>query len=599
MRPVRTPRASLATQRRASTAAAVGLAGLALGAGLLTSPGCASGEKGLRVDRDGPAPWAPAAPETHEEAVYPAPDQRARRGERFEEERLADAGARPWAPQPAPLARRPQPDRERDDDELGPRERRREPEPAAPAGFVDAAEDARSTFGVDIDTASYTLIRNHLARGLLPPAGAVRVEEVVNALDAGLQGPAGDAGFAVHLEGAPSPFGPPGSWLVRLGLRARDVSQAERRPATLVLCLDTSGSMGEEGKLALVQASLRRLVRALRPDDEVAIVTFDTDAEVALEPTSVDDEEDIEDAIDDLRPDGATNVDAGLKLAYDVALAARWPRGARGACEETSERIVRVVLCTDGIANTGRTQADAILARVRGHVAEGITLTAIGVGISGYGDALLERLADSGDGHYRYVDGLEEARRVFVEDLTGTLEVVARDAKLQVTVDPAAVRGWRLLGYEDRRLNDRDFRDDRKDGGEVGPGHTTTALYELVLRDDVEESATSPFGLGAATTLLSARIRWQDPRDGAPREAGGRLRRRDLVERVDDLSPRFLLQAVGAELAEVLRRSPRATSSPRQLLTWAEVASDRLPGDRQAAELLQLVDQAVELARSK
>ena len=358
MRPVRTR-----PSPRATTAAAMGLAGLALGAGLLTFPGCSSDEKRLRVDRDEPAPWAPAAaPEARDEAAYPAPSpqENARREER--EQPLADAGARPWAPQPAPVARRPRPDRDRPadlDEELGPRERFREPEPAAPAGFVDAAEDARSTFGVDIDTASYTLVRNHLARGLLPPAGAVRVEEVVNALDAGLQGPAGDAGFAVHLEGAPSPFGPPGSWLVRLGLRARDVSQAERRPATLVLCLDTSGSMGEEGKLALVQASLRRLVRALRPDDEVAIVTFDTDAEVALEATSVGDEEDIEDAIDDLRPDGATNVDAGLRLAYDVALAARWPRGARGACEETAERpagrIVRVVLCTDGIANTGRT----------------------------------------------------------------------------------------------------------------------------------------------------------------------------------------------------------------------------------------------------
>lgn len=592
MRPVRTPRPSRedGSSPRALRHAALGLAGLSLavGAGL---PGCGAAK--ARVDADEPAPWAPApAWQAEERDARPAPSP-AERPRPAEDEALADAGARPWAPRPAPAARRPQPERPRQadvaedqDDERG--ERLREPERAAPAGFVDAAEDARSTFGVDIDTASYTLVRNHLARGLLPPAGAVRVEEVVNALDAGLAGPAGDAGFAVHLEGAPSPFGPPGSWLVRLGLRARDVSQAERRPATVVLCLDTSGSMGEEGKLALVQASLRRLVRALRPDDEVAIVTFDTDAEVALDPTAVDDADEITDAIDDLRPDGATNVDAGLKLAYDVALAARWPRGARGACEETAGRIVRVVLCTDGIANTGRTQADAILARVRGHVAEGITLTAIGVGISGYGDALLERLADSGNGHYRYVDGLEEARRVFVDDLTGTLEVVARDAKLQVTVDPAAVRGWRLLGYEDRRLRDRDFRDDRKDGGEVGPGHTTVALYELTLRDDVE--------LDAATTLLSARIRWQDPRDDAPREAGGKLRRRDLAERVDDLSPRFLLQAVGAELAEVLRRSPRATSSPRQLLTWAEVASDRLPGDRQAAELLQLVDQALELA---
>lgn len=592
MRPVRTQRPSRADRPspRATTAAAVGLAGLALGAGLLTSPGCASKEArgwdGARLASN--EPWAPPPADEAPRAPAPAPERDA------EERQLADAGARPWAPEPAPVARRPaRPEPERPDErERSQRERWREPEPAAPAGFVDAAEDARSTFGVDIDTASYTLIRNHLARGLLPPAGAVRVEEVVNALDAGLAGPAGDAGFAVHLEGAPSPFGPPGSWLVRLGFKAREVSQAERRPATLVLCLDTSGSMGEEGKLALVQASLRRLVAALRPDDEVAIVTFSTDAEVALDPTSVDDADEIEDAIDDLRPDGATNVDAGLKLAYDVALAARWPRGGRGACEEVDQRLVRVVLCTDGIANTGRTQADAILARVRGHVAEGVTLTAIGVGISGYGDALLERLADSGDGHYRYVDGLEEARRVFVEDLTGTLEVVARDAKLQVTVDPAAVRGWRLLGYEDRRLLDRDFRDDRKDGGEVGPGHTTTALYELTLRDDA--------ALDAGATLLSARIRWQDPRDGSvrdgpAREVGGRLRRRDLVERVDDLSPRFLLQAVGAELAEVLRRSPRATSSPRQLLTWAEVASDRLPGDRQAAELLQLVDQAVEL----
>ncbi|HSM15084.1 MAG TPA: von Willebrand factor type A domain-containing protein, partial [Thermoanaerobaculia bacterium] len=398
--------------------------------------------------------------------------------------------------------------------------------PSGTNPFVDTAEDALSTFALDVDTGSYTLARSYLERGTLPPPEAIRVEEFVNAQR--YEDPAPRRGeFTLTAEGAPSPFAPSERYrLVRFAVKARELFPDQRKSAVLTFVVDVSGSMDRENRLGLVKRALDLLLDELRPDDRVGLVVYGSRGRVLLGHTR--DHEAIRDAIARLRPEGSTNAEEGLRLGYDLA-----DQGFR------SGLVNRVILCSDGVANVGATGPESILERIGEEARRGIELTTVGFGMGNYNDALMEQLADQGDGAYHYVDTLDEARKVFVENLTGTLQTVAKDAKVQVEFEPGTVDRWRLLGYENRDVADRDFRNDAIDAGEVGVGHAATALYEIRLAP----------GARGGERLATLRLRWTSVETGRVVEAHQELRVRDLGASFDRASRDLRLAAVAAELA--------------------------------------------------
>ncbi|MEU8732088.1 von Willebrand factor type A domain-containing protein [Streptomyces tendae] len=393
----------------------------------------------------------------------------------------------------------------------------------------DPDPDHLSTFALDVDTASYGYARRTLSEGRLPDPSTVRPEEFVNSFRQDYERPDGD-GFSVTVDGARTDDE---DWsLVRVGLATRSAErQGERPPAALTFVIDVSGSMAEPGRLDLAQEALGTMTDRLRDDDSVAIVTFSDEAETVLPMTRLGDDRDrVHDAIDELEPMESTNLGAGVETGYETAVEGR----REGATN-------RVVLVSDALANTGDTDADSILERVATERREhGITLFGVGVG-SDYGDALMERLADEGDGHTTYVSNPRDAREVFCEQLPRHIELTARDAKAQVAFDPETVAEFRLVGYDNRRVADEDFRDDRVDGGEVGPGHTVTALYAVRTRS------------GADGHLATATVRWLDPDSRDPHEESGDVETDALDDSVWDADRGLRVTATAAYFADALR----------------------------------------------
>lgn len=395
--------------------------------------------------------------------------------------------------------------------------------------FIDTEDDKFSTFGMDVDTASYAITRRYLRDGLPPPAEAVRVEEFVNAFDYNYTPPS-DKAFAIHLEAAPSKFGEGKRLqLLRIGIQGRVIPDNERKDAILTFVIDVSGSMSYENRLGLVKRALTLLLEQLRPGDEVGIVVYGSRARVVLPHTGIENREHIVAAIDALASDGATNAEEGLRMGYKLAL-----QNSRSGC------INRVILCSDGVANVGQTGPDAILKQIGTYVKEGVMLTTVGFGMGNYNDVLMEQLANKGNGSYAYVDTLKEAKRVFVENLTGTLQVIAKDAKIQVEFNPHTVSRFRLLGYENRRLAHEDFRNDNVDAGEVGAGHSVTALYEIKLHQD------------AIGKLATVSIRHEDPDTGHVTEVNESLSTDALKGTFEAATPALQLAAAVAEFAEIL-----------------------------------------------
>jgi Ca-activated chloride channel family protein len=316
-------------------------------------------------------------------------------------------------------------------------------------------------------------------------------------------------------------------------------------------------------------------VAQLRPSDQVAIVVYGTDARVVLPATPATRAEEITAAINALQPEGSTNAEAGLRVGYALAAQA-YREGA----------INRVILCSDGVANNGVTSASGILQTIGEYAARGINLTTVGFGMGNYNDVLLEQLADQGDGSYAYVDTPAEAERIFVENLTGTLQVVAREAKVQVEFNPQVVSRYRLLGYENRDIADQQFRDDTVDAGEVGAGQSVTALYELKLHD------------GASGEALIVRLRYQDPDSGQVIELAQPLNTDQFQFSFDAASPEFRLSAAAAEFAEILRHSYWAKDSRlSDVLPVLYRVREEQPGDAQIAELVQWVERAAALMK--
>ena len=443
--------------------------------------------------------------------------------------------------------------------------------------FEDPEIDALSTFAVDVDTGSYTLMRAWVNGGVLPPTDSVRVEEYVNYFDGGYPAPE-DSTFAVFADGGPAPFWDSRNDILRIGIQAREVTERQRQDVNLTLVVDVSGSMRDDGKMEMVQGSLEILLDELDSHDTVAIVAYSSRADVILEPTSVSDRDDILRAIDRLDAGGSTNAEAGLILGYDLA-------------DESFQRdaVNRVMLLSDGVANVGNTGPGSILEEIGEQARRGIDLVTIGVGISTYNDVLLEQLADQGDGWYAYVDTQDEAERLFQDQLTTSLETVARDVKVQVEFDPEYVEEYRLIGFENRDIADDDFRDDEVDAGEVNAGHTVTALYEVALTRDAYRTDDA-----FATVFL----RWIDADSGRTEEISGDIGSGLLSDRFDETPAEFQLAASVAAYAEVLRDSRWVRGLDLEdVLDEVEDLPWREIDDEAADEFMELLEDAVRLDR--
>ncbi|WP_158630305.1 vWA domain-containing protein [Glycomyces terrestris] len=430
---------------------------------------------------------------------------------------------------------------------------------------ADPADDPESTFAVDVDTASYDYARQSLLDGELPPPDQVRPEEFVNSFDYGYEEPAGN-GFAltVGYQDLPEWYGAEdGAQVVRVALQTRTESDAGRDDVNLTFVIDVSGSM-EGDRIAIVRDALHLLVDELRPTDAVAIVTYESESDVLLGMTEVGDGEALHDAIDDLEADGSTNMHAGLEDGYELAAEAF-----------DGDRDNRVVLLSDGEANVGLTEHDAMLDAIGGEIADGITLLTVGVGDS-YNQELLEQLADNGDGWAVFFASQGRAEEVFSERLTSTLGVTAEDAKVQVTFNPETVASYRLIGFENRALQDEDFEDDSVDAGEVGPGHSVTALYEVVPTGETGE-------------YLTAAVRWTDPETG---ETGTAEQTADAGAVFDFPDSGLDVATVAAAFAEALRGS--AEFDCAAILPEAQALAETTD-DPDVDELAELVAAAAEL----
>jgi Ca-activated chloride channel family protein len=435
----------------------------------------------------------------------------------------------------------------------------------APNAFTETVADRFSTFAVDVDTASYAMSRRYLTQGALPPNAAVRVEEFVNYFKYRYTPPEQGA-FTVHMEGAPSPFNA-SRHFVRVGVQGKVVSRSQRKPAHLVFLVDTSGSMNQQDKLPLAKEAMKIAVKNLNENDTVALVTYAGSTRDVLSPTPATNLERIYKAIDSLESGGGTAMGTGMELAY------------KHAVKKASANVVsRVVVLTDGDANIGpNVSADTMLNSIQGFVKEGVTLSAIGFGMGNYRDDLMEKLADKGNGNCFYIDSFKEAKKVFETQLTGTLEVIAKDVKVQVEFDPKVVRRYRLVGYENRDIADKDFRDDKVDAGEIGAGHSVTALYEVELT-------------GEKAQLGTVRIRAKTPSGTEAAEQAFAFEQRMLRSTLDTASTDFRFALAVAATADVLRGSPSAQGW--NLATVQKLAEGSTEGNSDREEFVKLVTRA-------
>ncbi len=338
----------------------------------------------------------------------------------------------------------------------------------AESPLVAVKDRPRSTFSIDVDTASYSNVRRFLQQRQLPPPDAVRIEECINYFTYDYPPPDGDAPFSVHAEVAGCPWNP-AHRLAKIGIQGRRIAAQQRPGSNLVFLLDVSGSMNHPKKLPLLKESMRMLLEQLGENDHVALVVYAGAAGVVLPSTSATRKQVIHHAIENLHANGSTNGALGIRLAYDIAVE-----------NFIKDGVNRVLLCTDGDFNVGITDPAQLTELIESRAKSGVFLSVLGFGMGNLKDATMERLADRGNGNYAYIDSHAEAKKVLVDQLSGTLVTIAKDVKIQVEFNPAQVAGYRLIGYDNRRLADRDFKDDTKDAGEIGAGHSVTALYEIV-----------------------------------------------------------------------------------------------------------------------
>ncbi|KQY51261.1 VWA domain-containing protein [Lysobacter sp. Root494] len=451
------------------------------------------------------------------------------------------------------------------------------------------SEQPVSTFSIDVDTGSYSNVRRMLADGVRPPADAVRAEEFINYFDYGHPAPISrDIPFRVTTELAPAPWNGKRQ-LLMIGIKGYDVPKAEIPPANLVFLIDTSGSMDSPDKLPLVKDSLRQLIKHLRPQDRVSMVVYAGSAGLVLPPTTGAQREDILEALDRLDAGGSTNGGDGIRLAYAMAKQAYIRNGVN-----------RVILATDGDFNVGTVDQNALETLVADQRKSGIALTTLGFGQGNYNDELAEKLADVGDGNHAYIDTAMEARKVLVQEMGSTLLTIAKDVKIQVEFNPAAVAEYRLIGYENRVLRREDFANDKVDAGDIGAGHEVTALYEITpVGSGAERLPELRYGTAATTAnkgdakeLAHLRLRYKRPGEDTSRLIETPILRSQLAAKPGE-PMRFAVSV--AAFADALRGGKQIGA-----WSWNEIASaakQSLGADRwgQRREFLALVEQAQKL----
>lgn len=410
--------------------------------------------------------------------------------------------------------------------------------------WVDTAKQPTSTFGVDVDTGSYSLMRRDLRASRLPNADGVRPEEYINYFDYGYAPPTDGKPFAVHLDGAPSVFGE-NTHLVRVALQGLPIDESQRKHANLVFLVDVSGSMSDPNKLPLVQKTLTRLLDRLRPTDTLAIVTYAGASRVVLEPTAVTDKAKIAAGIAQLTAGGGTNGEGGIRKAYELAEAAKK--------QAVGDSVNRVIMCTDGDFNLGVT-GQALVDLVEKERDSGVTLTTLGFGQGNYNDREMEKMADHGNGNYAYVDSEEEIDRIVGKRFVSMLQVIAKDTKIQIDWKPEVVSKYRLVGYENRVLAKEDFENDKKDSGDLGAGHNVTAFYEVALTEPARSGQLNG-------DLALVKLRYKQPSSDQSELIERSLATGSLFASFDAAPPSFRFAAATAEYAEILRRSKHSTGA--------------------------------------
>ena len=448
-----------------------------------------------------------------------------------------------------------------------------------------------STFSIDVDTGSYSNIRRMLTReNRLPPADAVRVEEILNYFAYGYPLPQDGKPFAVHTQTVDSPWQADAK-LIRIAIQAADLAPEKRPPANLVFLIDTSGSMDDPDKLPLVKKTVCHFAEALRADDRISLITYSGSTAEILPPTAGDQKETIIAALKPLRAHGATAGGEALRMAYDAA-----------AKNYRKDGINRILLATDGDFNVGISDP----ATLKNYVAEkrksGISLTTLGYGRGNYNDEMMEQLADAGDGNYSYIDSEAEAKKVLVRQLTSTLATVARDIKIQLEFNPAAVKEYRLVGYENRLLREEDFNNDRVDAGDIGAGHNITALYEIIPQGktgwlDARHYQNAPAASGKADEYGWLKLRYKAPESEQSQLIEQPIAAKSIPLADAEEATRFAIAA--ASYAQALKGGKyNGALDWAGILRLAQAAQGSDPyGER--AGLLQLIEKARELSSGK
>ncbi|MEN0105682.1 MAG: VWA domain-containing protein [Pseudomonas sp.] len=450
------------------------------------------------------------------------------------------------------------------------------------------AQEPVSTFSIDVDTGSYANVRRFLNRGQLPPSEAVRLEELVNYFPYSYPAVSGDTPFGVSTELAVTPWNP-NSRLLKVAIKASELQSQAMPPANLVFLVDVSGSMDRPDGLPLVQSTLKLLVDQLRAEDKVALVVYAGESRVVLAPTSGSEKGKIRAAIEQLQAGGSTAGESGIQLAYQQAQQGFVKGG-----------INRILLATDGDFNVGISDFDSLKKLAETKRQTGVSLTTLGFGTDNYNEQLMEQLADAGNGNYAYIDNLREARKVLVQQLSSTLVTVAKDVKIQVEFNPAQVSEYRLLGYENRALKREDFSNDKVDAGEIGAGHTVTALYEVVpagnkgwLEPLRYQAAASKRAASEEMALL--RIRYKAPEQAQSRLLEVPISAADKAPAIADASPDLRFAAAVAAFAQQLKGGQYTGNF--DLAASAELARNAKGDDRFGlrAEFVQLVELAQSL----